>query len=94
MNVCPHCNQRMLMRHGVQLSPREADLFDLIAARKNDGIHMDVLAWTWAGASKSAAAQRNLVKTTIYHINERLAATDVLIKGEGRHPVIYRVRGA
>ena len=29
-HTCPHCGQRMTLRHGVRLSPREADLFDLI----------------------------------------------------------------
>ena len=93
--TCPHCGQRMLARHGVQLSPREADLFDLVegATRGRGGIDINVLGWTWAG-DKPTPNQRNLVKTTICHINDKLAGTSVWIVGRGKHPVIYRVEGA
>ncbi len=91
-HVCPHCGQRMLMRFGVQLSPRETDLFDLIdQSVGRGGIGIDVLGWAWAGTERTARARADLVKTTIYHINDKLASTDYRIKGAGKFPVVYRV---
>lgn len=96
--TCPHCGQRMLTRLGVQLSPRQADLFDLIYRSSGGGgspgwggVGMEVLGWTWAGAEKSKLNQAYLIKATIYGINERLASTDYRIVGDGHRPVAYRL---
>lgn len=78
---CPYCQQRMLLRVGITLSPREADLFDLID--RHERIPMEVLCSAWAGSSKGRLAQANLVKTTINHINDKLVETDWQIKGSG-----------
>ncbi len=88
---CPHCGQRVLTRYGVLLSPREADLFDLIEAAGTRGIDIDVLGWTWAGAHKHVVTQRALIKTTISHINGKLdlGSSIYRIRGEGKHPVVY-----
>lgn len=91
--TCPHCGQRVLIRLGAQLSPRQADLFDLIErASSRGGEHVEVLGWAWAGAERSKLRQRYLIKATIYGINERLASTDYRIVGNGRRPVTYRLR--
>lgn len=76
--ICPHCGQRMLTRAGVALSPRQADVFDMIQRRGAAGIHIDVLTGVfWPGKGK--AAQRNVAKVFINQINARLASTWIRI---------------
>ncbi len=90
--TCPHCGQRMLTRLGVQLSPRQADLFDLIEnATPRGGEPIDVLGWVWAGTERTVLQRAYLIKATIYGINERLAGTDYRIVGDGHRPVTYKL---
>ena len=43
-HYCPKCGQRVLLRYGVHLSPRRADIFDVIRrATKHGGIRSDTL---------------------------------------------------
>jgi hypothetical protein len=61
-HVCLHCGQRMLMRHGVRLPPRLADLFDMIERSKTRGVLCEVLAWTFlsgqGGVCRAALRRR------------------------------------
>ena len=42
--TCPHCGQRMLMRHGVRLTPQLAGMFDIISDSKDRGVMADALS--------------------------------------------------
>ena len=90
--ICPHCGQRVLMRHGVKLSPLAADLFDMIERSGERGVPTEVLLGVfWPG--RPTATARNSLKTTIYHMNGLFAGTDIEVgscSGGGGFP--YRVR--
>jgi hypothetical protein len=53
---CPHCGQRMLMRRGVLLSPRLADIIDTVARRGEAGVMPEVLASVIYGESSPGDA--------------------------------------
>ena len=59
-HVCPHCGQRMLMRHGVRSPPLLADLFDMIERSATRGVLCEALAWrlSWQGVPRCAALRR------------------------------------
>lgn len=82
MAICPHCGQRMLVRHGVRLSPRLADLFDMIEHSGKRGILGEVLAWVFY-PGKNAHAARRCVITNINHLNSFLEETDVRVISGG-----------
>jgi hypothetical protein len=88
--ICPCCGQRLLVRHGVALSPRLADLFDLIERSGQRGIFSEVLADIFYPGKSRQAAQR-CVNQNIFHLNTRLSETDLEVRsGKGsREP--YRV---
>jgi hypothetical protein len=88
MTVCPHCHQRMLMRHGVRLPPRCADLFDMIENTGARGVLCETLAWVFY-SDKTTRAAKELVAVHINHINDFLEPTDVQIRGGQWKP--YRV---
>jgi len=76
---CPHCGQRMLIRHGAKLSPRLADIFDLIEHSGDRGVSMEVLVSVfYTGKSKRDA--ENCVRVNISHINDMLASTNVRVR--------------
>jgi hypothetical protein len=81
-DLCPLCGQRMLIRHGVALSPRQADIFDLIENSGERGVLNSVLAWVFY-SDKSERAARQLLAVTIHQINAVLASTDAMIKSAG-----------
>jgi len=84
--ICPMCGQRVLLRHGVQLPPLLADLFDMIERTGEAGITSDVLANVFY-PSKSLTDGRNCVKANIVHLNDRFAGTDIQIwAGSGGGP--------
>jgi hypothetical protein len=90
--ICPHCGQRMLVRHGVRLSPLLADLFDIIARSGESGIAASVLADIFYPGKPTDGA-RNCIRQNVRWINERLVETDVSITGDG--PTMrgfYRIR--
>jgi hypothetical protein len=91
-NVCPHCGQRMLMRHGVRLPPRLADLFDMIERSKRRGVLCEVLAWVFY-PDKAAFAARRCVAVNVHHLNSLLEQTDVRVVGgkDGQIAKPYRV---
>ena len=79
--VCPHCGQRMLVRHGVRLSPLLADLFDMIA-RSEAGVEAEVLAGVFYPGKARAAGLRTL-RVNIHHLNDRLVETDFRVHATG-----------
>ena len=89
-HTCPHCGQRMLMRHGVRLSPKLADIFDLIEASRPRSITREVLADVlFPGRNRRKAMK--CVSVHINHLNDFLEPTDfrVRMNGEAR---AYRVQ--
>lgn len=86
---CPHCGQRMLIRYGVKLSPKLADIFDAIENSKDRGIDLETLSWMFYPDSKKQDA-KNIVKVSISHINDLLVETDLRIRSECRYGA-YRV---
>jgi hypothetical protein len=85
---CPGCGQLVLLRLGVHLSPRRADVFDAIQRQsKCGGIRADALAGMFA---KSPAC----MKVHINQINKLLAAKgwQIICQREGCSKGFYRIR--
>jgi hypothetical protein len=61
---CPHCGQRMLMRHGVRLSPKLADIFDMIEHAGERGIDPEVLSSCFYPGKPQAAARSGFPSIT------------------------------
>jgi hypothetical protein len=82
----------MLMRHGVRLPPRLADLFDMIERSKTRGVLCEVLAWVFYPGKASLAARR-CVAVNVHHLNSLLEQTDVRVVGgkDGQIAKPYRV---
>lgn len=91
-HVCPHCGQRMLMRHGVRLPPLLADLFDMIERSATRGVLCEVLAWVFYPGKASHDARR-CVAVNVHHLNSFLEQTDVRVVGgkDGQIAKPYRV---
>ena len=89
--VCPTCGQFVLIRRGVKLQHRKAELFDLIDKYTDnaDGIALDRLAWLlYPDDPKPTACQR--IRVHINQLNDLLEATDYrIVNRDGR----YRVSG-
>ena len=88
--VCPACGQPLLVRHGIKLQRKKADLFDLIEKHTTrGGIDLDRLAWlTYPDDPRSIACQR--IRVHINQLNDLLEATDCrVVNRDGR----YRVSG-
>lgn len=84
---CPHCGQRVLLRLGVHLSPRRADVFDAIARQsKYGGIRADALA--------AMFGKLTLVRVHINHINKLLAPNgwQIVCEREGCAMGFYRIK--
>jgi hypothetical protein len=88
--ACPHCGQRMLMRHGVHLPPKLADLFDTIERTGEAGISTEVLRGVLY-PGKSTRDARNCVKAQVYHLNDLLAETDIEVRASSHDPY-YKVK--
>jgi len=88
--ICPYCRQRMLIRHGVRLSPRQADLFDIIERVSQAGgrISIEALVDIFYPAKPTCKAKAT-IKVTINHINGMLEQTGVIIKSQ--RPDGYRL---
>lgn len=87
---CPACGQPILMRHGIRLQRKKADLLDLIEKHTaHDGISLDRLAWlTYPDDPRPAACQR--VRVHINQLNDLLEASEWrVVNRDGR----YRVSG-
>ena len=88
---CPTCHQRILIRHGVRLSPRLADIFDAIERRGTAGEVEECLAVMFYGG-KSRRDARNAIRVNIAHINDKLVETDYRIGKLARgEDVPYRI---
>lgn len=88
--TCPQCGQRVIVRHGVALSPKKLDMFDMIerATPARGGISIDTLAEIFY-SDKSAKDGRNAVKVTVNQINDLFASTDITIRFlDGRYRVV------
>ncbi|MBR0879659.1 hypothetical protein ACVMGC_001061 [Bradyrhizobium barranii subsp. barranii] len=82
--VCPCCGQRLLVRHGVALSPVLADLFDIVWRAGPRGVEPEVLAGVFY-PGKSEHAARRAVAVNIFHLNTKLSETDAEVRsGQGR----------
>jgi hypothetical protein len=85
MAACPCCGQRLLIRYGVALSPRLADLLDVIERAGEQGIEVEVLVGIFY-PGKSSRAARCCIKSNVWHLNARLAETDFEVRaGSGSH---------
>lgn len=69
----------MLVRNGVRLSPRQADIYDLIAHAKTRGIPPETLAWVFF-SDKPTSSGKKTAAVHINHINDMFASTDTRIK--------------
>jgi len=86
--VCPMCGQRMLIRHGVRLSPKLADLFDMIERCGKHGVQSEVLASVFYPGKCTAVAQ-NCIRQNVHHLNALLAETEIEVRASRHEP--YRV---
>jgi hypothetical protein len=77
--ACPHCGQRMLRRHGADLPPTSAAIFDLIEASRSRGVMPETLAWVFF-PNKPLRSGRRLVAVHINRLNDFLSATDVHVR--------------
>lgn len=78
--VCPHCGQRMMMRFGVRLTPKKADIFDMLLSRSRAGgyLECDTLGWTFfPGQSKKRAGQT--VRSHMSQLRDLFVSTDIKI---------------
>lgn len=92
-HVCPHCGQRMLIRHGVRLPPKLADFFDIINRSGERGITIRLLADIFY-PGKSYSAARSNIAVNIHNLNSFLVETDIEIGagGKGNKGEPYKVR--
>ena len=80
---CPHCGQRMLIRHGVQLPPKLADIFDLIEHSGDRGVLGEVLAWVFYPDKPKRDAQK-LIAVHVHRLNDLLCSTDFQVRASHR----------
>lgn len=87
---CPACGQRLLTRHGVELSPRLADLFDMIERSEGRGVMPEVLADVFYPGKPSTAGRR-CVAVNIHFLNSRLLETDLQVRAGSGTQGPYRL---
>jgi hypothetical protein len=80
----------MLMRHGVRLSPKCADIFDMIERAGERGVAPEILQDVFFANRPRKAAYAGL-KAFIWQINELLASTDLHIGMREYRCGFYRV---
>jgi hypothetical protein len=82
--VCPHCGARMLVRHGVRLPPKKADLFDMIERSSNIGssLTQHALAEIFYPSFSEHHGKAN-VRVMVSQINDLFESTDVIIRARG-----------
>ena len=85
---CPTCHQRVLLRRGIHLSPRLADIYDHIERRGDLGEEDEVLLSMFYGACSKKVGLANL-KSNIWHINQRMAGICQVGKSAKHEP--YRI---
>jgi hypothetical protein len=87
---CPQCGQRMLTRVGMQLSPRQADIFDLITNSGDRGLEQEVLADVLSPGKPRYGAMR-LVAVHVNNINPILEETNFAVRKHGGKFGRYRL---
>jgi hypothetical protein len=87
--TCPTCGQRMLIRHGVRLSPMYADVYDMVERSGDRGVKGEVLGGVFYPDAPHTT-QLNRIRSIVYHINIKLAETDYEVRAASNQP--YRVR--
>ncbi len=88
--TCPCCGQRLLTRHGVVLSPRLADLFDMIGNSGDRGVMPEILAGVFYPGKPSTAGRR-CVAVNIHFLNSRLLETDLQVRAGSGTQGPYRL---
>ncbi len=78
------------MRHGVLLSPRQADIFDLIENSGDRGVLGEVLAYVFY-PDKPRRGAGAIIGVTINQLNSVLEPTRVKIKLAGHKQEPYKV---
>jgi hypothetical protein len=79
----------MLMRHGVKLSPKQADIYDMIEHSGSRGVLPDVLRWVFYPDSSKRNAQLG-IQVHINQINDRMGEAGIQVCNEERFAP-YRV---
>ncbi len=89
--VCPACGQPVLVRHGIRLQRKKAELLDLIERHTaHGGIALNRLAWLTYPDDPRLIARQRRVRVHINQLNDLLQATDYrVVNRDGR----YRVSG-
>jgi hypothetical protein len=87
--ICKCCGQRLLIRHGVQLSPLLADIFDMVE-RCPDGIHCETLAGIFY-PNKSDYDGRHCVAANMILLNAKLAEIDIEVRAKPKRDAPYRI---
>ena len=82
--ACPHCGQRMLVRHGVRLIPQLAGMFDLVSDSGDRGVMADALSWVFHPNKPKRAALR-CVYTDVNRLNGFLEESDYAVRSAGRY---------
>jgi hypothetical protein len=87
--VCPHCGQRVLIRYGVPLSPKLADIFDAVERAGRFGISKEELTVMFF-----ASLSKKTLFVSIKHINDRFEwlESPIRIKSMG-YGLPYRIEG-
>lgn len=83
MSECAHCGQAMLVRFGIKLTPKKAEILDMITSvtKGRGGIEAESLGWVfYPGEAKRIATQR--VKAHVCQINDLLVSTHYRIKNQ------------
>ena len=88
--LCPACGQRVLIRLGVKLSPRQADIFDVISNTGERGLAQEVLADILSPGKPRRGAMR-LAAVHVHTINSILEETDFAIRKAGGKFGRYRL---
>ena len=90
MKHCRHCGQLILMRCGVRLSPRLADIFDMIERAGDHGVTVERLVVAFY-AGKPEAAARDAIKSNIWQLNDRLVETTTRVAMQPPRYGAYRL---
>jgi hypothetical protein len=89
---CPHCGQRLTTRHGVRLTGKQAEIFDVIERGDDNGDGgiqpARLMSAVYPGVPHKHAYNR--IKVNISNINNKFALTDIRVRSGGWN-VGYRV---
>ena len=83
--VCDKCGQRVLVRRGVRLSPKLADIFDAI----EQGFPKEEIAVMFWGAD--IRQTRRVLATSVFHLNKAFEWMETGLRIEGPRGEPYRI---